>query len=163
MNLIYISFLFGNSSTVIVGILFCFMHAILSSLMFFLVDCIQKRYNSRSIVEVSGILNTSPNLGLSIILMCIYYMGLPGTLKFSCELMLFSCVLDISFFLFLIILFSANFLAPVAFCKSWYGCVFGTPYKKHNNIDDLDTKEFYIIVFCLFSLFFITGLFLRLM
>ena len=111
MNLIYISFLFGNSSIIIVGILFCFMHAILSSLMFFLVDCIQKRYNSRSIVEVSGIINVAPNLGLSIILMCIYYMGLPGTLKFSCELMLFSAIYNVSFALFIIVVFSANFLA----------------------------------------------------
>ena len=44
MNLIYIAFLYGNTTMMIVGVLFCFMHAILSSLMFFLVDCIQKRY-----------------------------------------------------------------------------------------------------------------------
>lgn len=162
MNLIYLTFLFGNGTLVVVGVLFCLMHAILSSLMFFLVDCVQKRYNSRSITEVSGILQVAPNLGFSIILMCIYYMGLPGTLKFSCEVMVFSAIYQVSFILFLLIVFSANFVAPISFCKSWYGCVFGTPNKNHLNINDLDQKEYYIIQFCLWTLFIVSSMFLLL-
>lgn len=90
MNLMIMCFLFGNSSVFVAGILFCFMHGVLSSLMFFLVDCLQRRYQSRQTAAITGVLKTSPLLGLSIILMVISYLALPGTLKFTCEIMLFS-------------------------------------------------------------------------
>jgi cell division septal protein FtsQ len=45
----------------------------LSALMFFLVDCIYRRYHTRSIVEVNGILHLTPNLGISILVMCVFF------------------------------------------------------------------------------------------
>ena len=110
-------FLFGYSPIVSVGIIFCFMHAILSSLMFFLVDCVQRRFQSRQTAEVVGMAHTSPNLGLSIIFMVLMYLAIPGTLKFSCEFMLFCYLSDISFLLFIIIVIAASTIAPVAFAK----------------------------------------------
>ena len=117
MNLIVICFLFGYSPIVSVGVIFCFMHAILSSLMFFLVDCIQRRYQSRQTAEVVGLINSSPNLGLSAIFMVLMYLAIPGTLKFSCEFMLFCYLSDISFVLFFLVLISASTIAPVSFAK----------------------------------------------
>lgn len=117
MNLIVICFLFGYSPIVSVGVIFCFMHAILSSLMFFLVDCIQRRYQSRQTAEVVGLINSSPNLGLSVIFMVLMYLAIPGTLKFSCEFMLFCYLSDISFVLFFLVLVSASTIAPVSFAK----------------------------------------------
>jgi formate hydrogenlyase subunit 3/multisubunit Na+/H+ antiporter MnhD subunit len=67
MNLIYIAFLWGDSGSFIGGVLFCITHAFLSSMMFFLVDCIQRRYKTRIISEITGILHTTPNLGIAII------------------------------------------------------------------------------------------------
>ena len=85
MNIIYLAFCWGDTYSIIGGIIFCITHGFLSGLMFYLVDCIQRRYSSRSVIEISGILTKTPSLGIAIILMCILYSGLPGTLKFTSE------------------------------------------------------------------------------
>lgn len=159
MNLIVMCFLFGYSPVVSIGIIFCFMHALLSSLMFFLVDCIQRRFQSRQTSEVVGIVHASPNLGLSIIFMVLMYLAIPGTLKFSCEFMLFSYVSDISFLLFFVILVAASTIAPVAFAKIWYSCVFGAPSAKSLLNNDLSHKELAIILLCLILLVLLSAFF----
>jgi NADH:ubiquinone oxidoreductase subunit 4 (subunit M) len=117
MNLLYLSFLFGDTGLYIGGVLFCITHAFLSSLMFYIVDCIQRRYNTRVVSELSGILHTTPNLGLIIILMQIFYSGLPGTLKFISELYIFSGLITFSFISVCFLIFVANFLGLIGFSK----------------------------------------------
>ena len=99
------------------GILFCITHAFLSSLFFFLVDCINRRFYSRNITEINGIIHLTPNLGISILLGCIFYSGLPGTLKFISELYIFLGLFEASPTTTIIIIFTANFLGLVGFCK----------------------------------------------
>lgn len=152
MNLLLICFIFGQSPLVYFGILFCFMHAILSTLMFFLVDLVQKRFGTRLTTELSGIIHICPNLGLSIILMCLCFLALPITLKFTCEFALFVGIIDISFVIFFIICTLTNWIAPIAFCKSWYGILFSAPSVKYGKVLDLDFKELSIVSICLFLL-----------
>lgn len=155
MNIIYLSFLWGDSTAIIGGILFCITHAFLSSLMFFLVDCIQKRYNTRIVTEVSGILHTTPNLGLSILFMQILYSGLPGTLKFVSEFYIFSGLLSSSPFSLLLLIYVANFLGLIGFSKCWFNVVFGLTLKNTNKqIIDLNIKEVLVIFVCVFSMLF---------
>jgi NADH:ubiquinone oxidoreductase subunit 4 (subunit M) len=96
----------------------CVTHSLLSSLMFFLVDCIQRRYKSRLVTEISGILHTTPNLGLSIIFMIILYSGLPGSLKFISELYIYSGLLECAPLTSIILLLVSNFLGLIGFSKS---------------------------------------------
>jgi NADH-quinone oxidoreductase subunit M len=117
MNLIFIAFLWGDSNLFISGVLFCITHAFLSALMFYLVDCIQRRYQTRVISEISGILQTTPNLGISILFMQIFYSGLPGTLKFLSEFYLFSGLFNTCPLIVLFLLLIANFLGLVGFSK----------------------------------------------
>jgi NADH:ubiquinone oxidoreductase subunit 4 (subunit M) len=117
MNLIFLVFCWGDSYGVISGILFCFMHAILSTLMFFLVDCVQKRYHSRSFVELSGILHITPNLGIAILLMCIFYSGIPGTLKFTSEFYIFNGLFEVSPITCCLLMLFANALGLIGFSK----------------------------------------------
>lgn len=159
MNMIVMCFLFGYSPIVSVGVIFCFMHAVLSSLMFFLVDCVQRRYQSRQTAEVVGLSHTSPNLGLSVIFMVLMYLAIPGTLKFSCEFMLLSYISDISFILFFLVVIAASTIAPTAFAKIWYGCVFGMPKRKAFNHNDLSHKEGVIIMLCLTLLVLLSAFF----
>ena len=123
MNIIYLAFLWGDAGAFIGGILFCITHAFLSSLMFFLVDCIQKRYQTRIVSEISGILHTTPNLGLSILFMQILYSGLPGTLKFLSEFYIFSGLVASAPLSTIIILYVANFLGLIGFSKCWFNVV----------------------------------------
>jgi hydrogenase-4 component F len=99
------------------GILFCITHAFLSSIFFFFVDCINRRYSSRNIVEINGILHITPNLGIFILFGCVLFSGLPGTMKFLSELYIFSGLLELAPVSSFIILFSANFLGLVGFSK----------------------------------------------
>lgn len=149
MNLIFLVFCWGDSYGLIGGILFCFMHAILSTLMFFLVDCVQKRYHSRSVVELSGILHLTPNLGISILLMCIFYSGVPGTLKFTSEFYIFNGLFEISPISCCLLMLFANVLGLIGFSKCWFNVVFGL---MNNNLKylpiDLTIKELLVITNC---------------
>lgn len=153
MNLIYISFLWGDSNLFIGGILFCVTHAFLSALMFYLVDCIQRRYNTRIISELSGILHTTPNLGVSILFMQVFYSGLPGTLKFLSEFYVFSGLFNSCPFIILLILLVANFLGLVGFSKCWFNITFGlTLNSQDKSVIDLTFKEILVISICFLSL-----------
>ena len=154
MNLIFLTFCWGDTNAIIGGILFSITHGALSALMFYLVDCVQRRFNSRSVIEVSGILQITPILGISNIIMCILYAGLPGTLKFACEFYIFSGLLEISPVLMVVLFFIANVLGVLGFAKCWFDATFGM-YQNQNNITplDLNTKEFYIIYIPILFLF----------
>ena len=73
MNLIFLTFCWGDTNAIVGGILFSATHGALSALMFYIVDCLQRRFNSRSVVEISGILQITPMLGITIIIMCVLY------------------------------------------------------------------------------------------
>ena len=154
MNLIYLVFTWGDSKAIVAGILFTVVHAFLSALMFFIVDCIYRRYLSRSIIELNGILNITPNLGLSIIFMLIFFAGLPGTIKFIVEFYIFSGFMEISISLCFILMFVANVFGLIGFSKCWFNALFGVYLKgKSNVILDLTLKEFLIIFSTLLFLF----------
>lgn len=155
MNIIYLVFCWGDTAAILGGILFCATHAFLSALMFFLVDCIYRRFNSRNLIEVIGILQITPNLGISILIMCIFYAGLPGTIKFISEFYIFSGLLESSAVSCFILMFTANVLGLIGFSKCWFNSVFGMNVKRFKSMPlDLTLKETYIISFCFFFLFF---------
>lgn len=156
MNLIYLTFCWGDSNAILGGILFSTTHGFLSALMFFLVDCIQRRFNSRSVVEISGILQLTPMLGIAIIIMCVLYAGLPGTLKFTCEFYIFCGLYEISPLITLLLFLVANVFGLIGFTKCWYNSVFGICTKKFKtHILDLTIKELYIIYTPIIFLFLI--------
>lgn len=129
----------------------------LSSLFFYLVDCIQKRYNSRSILEVCGIIHTTPNLGVAVLFGLILYSGLPGTLKFISEFYIFLGLIESAPVSCCILLFGANFFGLLGFLKGWLNCVFGMTAHNQDKIpSDLNFKDFLIILICVFCLFFFT-------
>jgi len=114
--------------------------------MFFIVDCLQRRFNSRSVVEISGVLQITPVLGISIITMCVLYAGLPGTLKFTCEFYIFCGLFELTPVITLLLFFIANVLGLVGFSKCWFDTVFGMNLKNHKLAPlDLNIKELYII------------------
>lgn len=154
MSLLYLVFVWGDSVGFIGGILLCVTHSLLSSLMFFLVDCIQKRYKTRLISEISGIIHTTPNLGISLIFMVILYAGIPGSLKFSSEIYIYTGLFENAPLSSLMLLFGSNFLGLVGFSKCWFNVIFGLNLKNQKNPKiDLTHKEFLIIFICVFFSF----------
>ncbi len=163
MNLIFLTFCWGDTNAIIGGILFSATHGALSALMFYIVDCLQRRFNSRSVVEISGVLQITPMLGITIIVMCILYAGLPGTLKFTCEFYIFCGLFEITPIITILLFFIANVLGLIGFSKCWFDVVFGMNLKNQKLMPfDLLIKELYIIyisVFLLFIFVFLSNLF----
>ena len=153
MGLVYITMFFGDTDAMVGGFIFSVTHALLSSIFFFLVDTVSRRFYTRNIVEINGILHLTPNLGIVILLSCIFYSGLPGTLKFISEVYIFAGLLDIAPISTVIILFIANFLGLIGFSKVWFNVVFGmTSIEKNYMINDLSYKEIYTLSTCYFLL-----------
>lgn len=149
MNMIYLMLCWGDSIGCISAILFSITHSFLSAFMFFIVDCIQRRYNSRSTLELSGIIHLTPNLGIAIFVMIVLFCGLPGTMKFTCEFFIFSQLIGVSLSFSTILLIFANFIGVVGFCRCWFNVLFGMSAKLSKlNIIDLNSKEISIILFC---------------
>lgn len=159
MNLILLMFLTGDSSAAVCGILFSAAHAFLSSLMFFLVDCIYRRFHTRSVYGLHGLMQRAPTLGIFIIGMCVLYAGLPGTIKFSCEFYIFATLLESSWLSCILLVFILNVFGLVGFSKPWFNVVFGLPNSHMpENVLDLSRREVYIILYTFSFFFFITYL-----
>lgn len=154
MNIIFLVFCWGDSNIISIGIIFSATHAFLSALMFFIVDCVYRRFHTRSIVEINGLIHLTPNLGILIFIMCIFFSGLPGTIKFISEFYIFSCLVEISPFVCFFYMFTANVFGLVGFSKCWFNLLFGMNKKNLKYIPlDLTLKEIWIILFTLFNLF----------
>jgi NADH:ubiquinone oxidoreductase subunit 4 (subunit M) len=153
MGLVYLTLCFGDTTSMIGGFIFSVTHALLSSIFFFLVDTVSRRFYTRNIVEINGILHLAPNLGIVILISCIFYSGLPGTLKFISELYIFAGLFDITPLSTIIVLFGANFFGLIGFSKVWYNVVFGmTSINKNYTVNDLSSKELYTLSLCYFIL-----------
>ena len=160
MNLILLTYLWGDSFIAVCGFFFSAVHAFLSSLMFYLVDCIYRRYHTRSTFSVTGIFTPFPNLGLVIFFMLIFFAGLPGTVKFACEFYVFSTVLSSSFLSCFFLMFVLNFFGLVGFSRGWFNALFGLPSTGVPVLTlDLSKKELLISSFLFFFLFFSTFFF----
>ena len=93
-------------------------------------------------------------LGITIIIMCVLYAGLPGTLKFTCEFYIFCGLFEITPTLTLFIFFVANVLGLIGFSKCWFDAVFGMNLKNQKLAPfDLNNKELYIIYISISFLF----------
>jgi NADH-quinone oxidoreductase subunit M len=135
--------------------MFCITHSFLSALLFYLVDCIQRRYRARNIVQINGLLNTNPNLATVILFTCVVYMGLPGTTKFVTEFYILSGLIESTPYTIVLLVFSINYIGAIGFCKAWFNVVFGMSSDKHLAVQgDLSLKEILIILFCFFNFFF---------
>lgn len=153
MNLILMALLWGDSFLVVAGFLFSAAHAFLSALMFYVVDCVYRRYHSRSVYSVQGVYTAYPKLGACIFFMLVVFGGLPGTLKFSCEFFIFSSLLSVSWPACAFLVFTLNFFGLVGFSKAWLNSMFGMPSPAIRRPGmDLSRKE---LSLCLFSVSFL--------
>lgn len=132
-------------------LIFMAAHGLLSTLMFYIVDCIYKRYNTRSLYKLYGISTLFPSLSNGIWAMLLLFLGIPGTLKFFVEFKLIYLLNNYSIVYALFFLFFFLFVSSIGFLKCWFSALYGNPgYPK--NKKDLSKEEFNII----FGLFFLS-------
>ena len=155
MNAIFLLFNLGDSWAINAGLIFLLAHGVLSSLMFFLIECIYKRLQTRSLYKIYGISHLYPNLSLSIWAMLILFFGFPGTLKFYVEMQLaiFLSYNDLILTFFILLIFI--FVNTIGFARCWFSVLYGHPGYDHNNPAellkiDLTTEEIIIISLLVF-------------
>ncbi len=155
MSVIYLVLCWGDSTASLGSLMFCITHSFLSALLFYLVDCIQRRYRTRNITQINGLLVTNPNLATAILFTCIVYMGLPGTMKFVTEFYILSGLIESTPYTIVFFVFSINYIGAIGFCRAWFNVVFGmSTFKTLPTQGDLSFKEIFIIFFCFLNFFF---------
>lgn len=152
MNIILTNFFFFSYYSYLFFIYFSILHTLLSFFFFFTVDCLYKRFNTRSIYSINNVLNYYPNLGLFLVLGVLLFNGIPLTLKFNLELVFFEKLMCFNFVFFCLFFFTQIF-AIIFFTKNFFSILFFTTTSK--NTIDLTFKEMFIYstLFLLFLLF----------
>lgn len=150
MNIILFNFIFFSYYSYLFFIYFSILHTLLSFYFFFLVDCLYRRYNSRSITSITNILNLYPNLGLFLIIGVFLFNGIPLTLKFNLEIIFLEKLLNFNIVYFIIFLI-IHIVCVIFFSKNWFNLLFFSSINKYTS--DLTLKE--ICIFLLLIFFFI--------
>ena len=158
MNMLLLCLLITQTINNHVVVIFLMLHGVLSMLMFFIVDQIQKRTGTRSLLELSGFAYKFPQLRLVVWLMLLNFLGIPLTSKFIIEWYVGGLLLSTLGILGAIIFFIAMCFGAIGFFKCWVILVYGTPTTKDNKSTDLLLKDIILVYYLLVILFFLNFL-----
>ena len=117
MNLILLFLLLNSNSNFNVLNIFLLMHGLLSAFLFYLVDNVQKRFQSRNLVTLSGLSSLLPQLHTFIWCGILIFRGFPLFIKLVIEWELLTSLLTAFEFLGFFIFFVISFLGVTGFCR----------------------------------------------
>lgn len=127
MNLIVIFLFLSSPNNYSILSIFLLVHGVLSSLLFYLVDQIQKIFSTRNILSLSGIVYFLPVLSSFIWGALLIFRGFPIFIKFFIEweilTLLFSNYKIFGFFLFLVI----SVFGVLGFSRVFFSVLYGQP------------------------------------
>ncbi len=127
-------------------LLFVIMHGLLSAYMFYLVDIIQRRYGTRSIIAINGINLLNPQLTKYIWFLILIFSGFPLSAKFIIEWNLFCLLSNYGFILYLITTFFINVVGVIIFSKIMLNLLYGEPKDiVEPMVLDIQKKEFTLL------------------
>lgn len=154
MNMIMLCLIFFNQININITSIFFLLHGLLSTYMFLLVDQIQKRTQTRNILELSGVGILYPFLRNFIWFLLILFLGFPGTTKFVIEWHVGLILITILHWLGFITFFIALVAGGIGFTKCWFLILYGNVTKNQQ------TKFFTVDLFKKDQLVFYTLIFL---
>ena len=155
MNLI-LYLLAGSQNKIDYGlILFILIHGWLSTLMFFLVDIIQKKTKTRNIVELSGVGCISSTIKFIIWVIILLFSGFPLTVKFMIEWQvlgtLIMCSPHTQLFIFLVV----ALFGVTGFVKQFVIILYGSPRRNSKFNILLSKRDKYLFYFIIFTLIYL--------
>ena len=139
-------------------VLFILIHGWLSTLMFFLVDIIQKKTSSRNIVTVAGIAYNFPELKFIIWFVILMFTGFPLTVKFLIEWQIFANLMLQSKAIYIFLFVFVVAIGVVGFAKQLIIVLYGISRdtsSKNYSLSKRDKYLFYFIITILIFLSFI--------
>lgn len=152
MNFLVIPILFNDYLSELIISSFIVTHCVLSSLLFFYIDIITKRYNTRSTSQITGLVHNMPTFSFFMFLTWLGFSGLPYTIKFTLELNIFNTLMCYNTLLFLITIFSMNVIGLIGFSKNLFNTLFGAVVLKDYIVYDLTKRETFIFLLLLSNL-----------
>ena len=132
------------------GLLFCFVHCLLSSLFFYLVDILYRVYRTRHIHQISGLWAVAPGFSLYLVSSVLIYIGLPCSFKFILELKLLGLCFQwhLCFGVFMVGVVQCG--ASVIWAYLWFQLLYGTP--RIEKVWTMSLTEMVVCLICLSGL-----------
>lgn len=144
MNLIMMFLLLNSNSSFSILNLFLLVHGLLSAFMFYLVDNVQKRFQTRNLTALSGLSLVAPHLHFFIWCGILIFRGFPLFIKLVIEWELLVSLLYsygiFGFFIFFVI----SFFGVIGFCRIWLSVLYGQPSVLVAKGVDVLKKDLYI-------------------
>lgn len=159
MNMILLLWVTLSNHKSSVLAIFILMHGVLSTLMFFLVDVIQKKTKSRNITSIGGVALSVPQLKNYIWLMLVFMSGFPLTVKFTVEASLISTLITNSFIVSALIIFAALVFGPLGFFKQIFIILYNQNPRNHKINPIISKRDIIIFNVCVFVLISLNFLF----
>lgn len=155
MNLIVLFLLLNSNSNFNILNLFLLMHGLLSAFLFYLVDNVQKRFQTRNLTMLSGLATVSPQLHAFVWCGILIFRGFPLFVKLVIEWELLTSLLTSFDFLGFVLFFLISFFGVIGFCRVWFSVLYGQPTQVVGSSVDLLRKDLYVGYFLIFSLAFL--------
>jgi len=156
MNLITIFLVLLSSTNLTFLNLFLLVHGVLSAFLFYLVDNIQKRSQTRNLVTLSGFSFFMPKLHYLIWFAILVFRGFPIFVKFFIEWELLT-LLYTNWGIIGCLLFAVTAIFGVlGFCRIWFIVLYGQPAPYLDQTSDMLKKDWVIGVFFVVLLLVIT-------
>lgn len=128
-------------------LLFILIHGWLSTLMFFLVDIIQKKTSSRNIVEISGLAYNFPEMKLIIWFILLLFSGFPLTVKFIIEWEILGSLMLQGKITYIMSFFVIVVVGVTGFAKQMIIILYGMPRRNSSKTYTLSKRDKYLLYF----------------
>jgi NADH-quinone oxidoreductase subunit M len=157
MHWLTLALLNGQSIMWLVSFAMLVSHALLSSNFFFLIDSVTRRFKTRLLTEISGLVLLTPKLYFSLLVLLVTFLGFPGSLFFIAEFLFFSYLLDINVVLTFALLTLLYFFVASCYFKNWFFIMFNisTYWINSKLLNDVDAKEYAVFMFFTLLVYFL--------
>lgn len=131
-------------------------HSLTTSLEFSAVEFISRRYGSRDVGQVQGLLHSAPNLGVFCLIIALITIGFPGTPLFFAKLIFFATLTPLSFCWSLMIGVVLLLIIPAFFIRLWTPIIFGSDINTPRSVIDLSASDLLLFSALIFAAILLT-------
>lgn len=128
-------------------ILFIILHGLMSSYMFYIVDMLQRRFKTRSLIFIKGLHLLLPKMTKHIWFLILLFSGFPLTAKFFIEWNLIALMVETQYSVLIYVILFINFAGAIFFCKVMFTIIYGVQEEKDLEFVETQKKEYSLLNF----------------